>query len=172
MLIDVTKIKKIAGKAFPFKLEAQWPPLELQGETLSFKGPLTVEGTATNTGRIILVDGTVSVTLQRPCGRCLEPVTQSLQVPFSEEYLHVSEKGQDLAGTDEEKLVIFEGNNIDLAPQVRENLLLELPMSGLCREDCRGLCPVCGQNLNVRECDCQPVNIDPRLQVLEKFLKS
>lgn len=172
MLIDVTKIKKITGQALSFKLEEQWPPLEIQGETLSFIGPVIAEGTATNTGRIILVDGTASVTLQRACGRCLEPVTQHLRVHFSGEYLHVSEKDQDLTGLDEEKPVIFEGNNIDLAPQVREDLLLELPMSGLCREDCRGLCPVCGQNLNVWKCDCQPVNIDPRLQVLEKFLKS
>lgn len=172
MLIDVTKLRQNTGKAFPFKLEEQWPSIEFQGETLSFIGSVILEGTVTNTGKIILVDGTASATIQRACGRCLEWVNQQVKVPVSGGFIHVAEQGKDTADSVAEELTSYEGSNIDLSSQVREELLLSLPMRGLCQEDCQGLCSNCGQNLNVGACGCQTVHTDPRLQVLEKFFKS
>jgi uncharacterized protein len=172
MLIDVTKLRQNTGKAFPFKLEEQWPPIEFQGETLSFIGAVIMEGTVINTGKIILVDGTASASMQRACGRCLERVTQQVNVPVSGGFIHVAEQSKDITDSVAEELTSYEGSNIDLSSQVREELLLSLPMKGLCREDCKGLCSNCGQNLNVGACGCHTVHIDPRLQVLEKFFKS
>lgn len=177
MLIDVSKIKNATGVAVPFKAEEQWPPLEYQGETLSFLDPVIVEGQLTNTGKVLLVQGNIHAHLGRSCSRCLEPVEETVDIPFEVEYLHIS--GRDEASRDEvsltpeeQELGAFDGNDLDLGPRVQEFLLLELPITVLCREDCQGLCNRCGQNLNLAKCQCSHDDIDPRLQVLGKLLKS
>ena len=58
---------------------------------------------------------------------------------------------------------------LDLAPLLREEAILAIPMDALCRPDCAGLCPECGKNLNEGPCDCQPEEIDPRLEALRKL---
>ena len=68
-------------------------------------------------------------------------------------------------------ITFFSGNTIDLTAAVRENLLAELPMKATCREDCRGLCPHCGHNLNLGECGCRCREVDPRLASLGKLLE-
>jgi uncharacterized protein len=76
------------------------------------------------------------------CVRCLTGFTQPLHADFSELYAF------DQRSTTESGLILPEDANIDLEPLVREYLLIELPISPICREDCKGLCPVCGVNLN------------------------
>jgi uncharacterized protein len=66
-------------------------------------------------------------------------------------------------------LIVPEDGHIDLAPLVREYMLLDIPMKPLCRPDCKGLCPVCGQNLNDSTCQHQVDEIDPRLSVLKEL---
>ena len=63
----------------------------------------------------------------------------------------------------------FDGKVIDLDPIVREQLLLALPMSAVCTEDCKGLCTVCGQNLNEKQCGCDTRQVDPRLAALKNI---
>ncbi|MDD2499121.1 MAG: DUF177 domain-containing protein, partial [Desulfitobacteriaceae bacterium] len=72
--------------------------------------------------------------------------------------------------TNEEEIYFYEGDKIDILPQVLQTILLELPMKVLCREDCKGLCPVCGTNLNIKECRCERESIDPRLAALKNLL--
>ena len=69
----------------------------------------------------------------------------------------------ELEDADEE---VFDGKTIDLDPIVREQVLLALPMNAVCREDCKGLCAQCGQNLNEKQCGCETKVIDPRLAPL------
>src|SRR5690606_41706177 len=74
-----------------------------------------------------------------------------------------------IAGTftpDEADQILYDGTEVDLAPAVREQILLTLPMSALCKDDCRGLCQVCGQDLNERECGCDRRVTDPRWAAL------
>jgi uncharacterized protein len=63
----------------------------------------------------------------------------------------------------------FDGKTIDLDPILREQVLLALPMHALCREDCKGLCGMCGQNLNEATCGCEPKGMDPRLAALKNI---
>lgn len=172
MFIDVSLVKKLAGKPLAFKVTADWPPLEYRGETISFSQPVTLEGTAVYTGKVFFVDGAISTKVQRLCGRCLQPVEENLKIPFSEEYVQVAEQDQGDSAAESEKGLGFRGNRLELDAQIQETLLLELPISALCREDCKGLCTICGQDRNVQECDCQSADLDPRLQVLQKLLKS
>lgn len=154
MLIDVSKIKNTTGVAFPFMVEEQLPAMEYQGESLSFPDPVKVEGQLTDTGKELVVQGAIHAHLSRSCSRCLEPVEQTVDIPFEVECPRPT------------------GNHLDLGPQVQESLILELPITMLCREDCLGLCNQCGKNLNLGECQCSRDDTDPRLQILGKLLKT
>lgn len=92
------------------------------------------------------------------CRRCLQPITGTLR----SEVLEVFE-----AEPTEGETLLLDGDRIDLEPLAREAILLELPIAPLCREDCQGLCPTCGIDLNEAGCDCAPVAADPRWAGLE-----
>ena len=64
---------------------------------------------------------------------------------------------------------VFEGDVIDFRDAVQEQVIMAIPMQPLCREDCRGLCPGCGANLNLEKCRCRPDDVDPRLAILKKL---
>ncbi len=141
----------------------------------------------TKVGRGVLLKGEVEVKVKAPCKRCLADVEQALPVRFmlnlvpapeqfaddeeDEEEAEDRDRGEKagsfaLEEADEE---LFDGKTIDLDPIVREQVLLALPMDLVCREDCKGLCPSCGQNLNLEKCACEPKGIDPRLAALKNI---
>lgn len=97
------------------------------------------------------------------CSRCLSPAQIPLQVRFTE----VLRPGHEPAGADEadgdRHTTYYTGDEIDLLPLIEENLALALPMKPLCRHECRGLCPTCGHDLNLSDCDCAAGETDPRL---------
>jgi uncharacterized protein len=97
------------------------------------------------------------------CVRCLADFLQPLDVDFTELYAFTPRSATD------SDLIVPEDGHIDLAPLVREYMLLDIPMKPLCRPDCKGLCPVCGQNLNDSTCQHQVDEIDPRLSVLKEL---
>jgi uncharacterized protein len=133
----------------------------------------------------VLLQGDFTANVAAPCKRCLKDLTLDVPVSFTlnlvpealvrgenvggeeeteEDRAHAERAGSfDLEDTDE---VIFDGKKIDLDPIVREQVLLALPMSAVCREDCKGLCAQCGQNLNEKLCGCEQKVIDPRLAPL------
>lgn len=114
--------------------------------------------------------GRVRATIHVECSRCLEPLPVPVDGQFDLLYLPESAAPegpeQELADEDVDTAYYRDGI-IDLAELVREQLYLALPMKPLCREDCRGLCPLCGTNLNTSTCDCAPTWDDPRLAALK-----
>jgi uncharacterized protein len=95
----------------------------------------------------IVVQANFQATIQLECVRCLTEYTQSIMTEFSELYAFK------FKGVSESGLVLPDDGNINLAPLVREYLWLEVPISSLCQEDCKGLCTVCGTNLNTETCE-------------------
>lgn len=95
------------------------------------------------------------------CRRCLKPVEGSLTVHVRELYAPRH------PGEDDEETYPLQGEMLDLKPLVRDALLLELPLAPLCSEDCRGLCPTCGADLNDAPCSCERPLADPRWAALE-----
>jgi uncharacterized protein len=102
----------------------------------------------------LLVQGRFNARIEEQCVRCLDDFLQPLEAELSELY---SFKNQPTADSG---LVIPDDGNIDLAPLVWEYFTLNRPMKPLCRQDCKGLCPVCGENLNGRLCEHQQVRED------------
>ena len=98
------------------------------------------------------------------CVRCLDPFDQQLHTDFSELYAFTKRS------TTESNLILPEDGHIDLEPILREYMLLEVPISSMCRQDCKGLCLVCGENRNRANCDHNTQPDDPRLSVLKDFI--
>jgi len=139
--------------------------------------PLTGHVRLMRTGSGVLVVGHVQTQAEMMCSRCLTPIYVGLDVSLEEEFVPTVEvnTGAALAWedlTDDEAVLISGQHIVDIAEVVRQNLLLALPMQPLCRANCKGLCPECGQNLNEGSCGCDVKEIDPRWAVLAQMASS
>ena len=133
--------------------------------------PLVVNAEAELAGKEIRIHGHISGTLEAACDRCLEqaelPVNLDFDLPYRpmEEIAHEEEVE---VGEDELKIGFFSGDGVNLSDVVREQVLLAVPMKVVCRPDCRGLCPVCGVNRNVKQCGCSLQHEDSPFAFLKK----
>jgi uncharacterized protein len=113
----------------------------------------------------LLVTGNLKGETTLDCVRCLKPFSHSLDWEMTELYAF-NEKSVSESG-----LIVPEDAQIDLAPLVREYALLEIPINPLCKPECKGLCPVCGQDLNIKECGHRPDFDGSSFNVLKELLK-
>lgn len=134
-----------------------------------------VRGTVrmTRTPHGVLTQVHVSGDIEFACTRCLTSFEQPLGLDFEEEYFQSVDvnTGMRLPAPEEpDAFRIDESHRLDLADAMREYALLELPAAPRCREDCKGLCPECGMNLNEGDCDCERESFDERFAALSKLL--
>lgn len=99
----------------------------------------------------LLVQSKFNCTMDQQCVRCLNDFQQPLEVDFSDLYAFSSRS------VSESGLIVPEDNNIDLEPLVYEYMLIEIPISPVCRPDCKGLCSICGEDLNQVTCEHQKI---------------
>ena len=119
----------------------------------------------------VLVTGEADVPLVGSCARCLEPVEDSLELDLQE--LFAYEGSTTEATSEEDEVRLVEGDRIDLEPMVRDAVVLALPLSPVCSEDCRGLCVDCGQRLDDLPADHSHEVRDPRWAALaDRFAPS
>ena len=118
----------------------------------------------------IRVDGSLETRFQFACARCLDPVIQDLSHKFDLLYRpQGADAGrEELSVTSAEAEVsYYQGEGLLLEDVLREQVLLALPLKAICRDDCKGLCPHCGKNLNVEQCACAEPVEDPRWLALK-----
>src|ERR671915_179795 len=115
----------------------------------------------------VLVSGTVRVPLAGECARCLEPISDSVEVEFQELFVYPDTRSGGHAEDDERRL---EGDFIDLEPVLRDTVVLDLPLSPLCRDDCPGLCAECGVRLADAGPDHRHETADPRWDALRGLI--
>lgn len=138
-----------------FEGEVVLPELAAGPDSYRFAGPVAWSVDVTNTGEALLVQGTARATAVTACARCLEDVAYDLEGDI-EGYLIIG--GEEAAPEDlegDEFDVLPENRVVDLVPLIVQALLLELPLVPLCDDDCKGLCPTCGANLNEGPCSCK-----------------
>jgi uncharacterized protein len=117
----------------------------------------------TRTPQGLPVQAKLRATLKSECVRCLRAFNQPLEIEFTELFAFKPRSVTD------SNLILPEDGHIDLEPLVREYMLLEIPISPLCSPDCKGLCPICGENLNENDHDHSVEEGDPRLAVLKSL---
>lgn len=149
--------------------------LELKDGEATLAGPVSGQMRLHRTNQGIFVDGKVHVPVQLDCTRCLKSITTELDFPLREQFYPTVDvnTGVPLPAPDDELAFPIDRNHLlDLREAIRQNLVVALPMTALCKEDCAGLCAQCGKDLNEGPCNCQPETTDARLAALRELLES
>ncbi len=164
--INVAEIKKrlVGEKALAFELSPA--ELEITPAEMAIEGTVSVNGTMSNAGDVLLLQAVLVAKVQRTCGRCLKGFAGVVQAEVIEKFYPAS------AEHIENDAFVYDSDVIDITEPLREGLLLAEPMQALCKPDCRGLCPVCGADLNDGDCGCDRFTVDPRLAALKQFIKN
>jgi uncharacterized protein len=135
--------------------------------------PAVLRGTLHKDEERFRFEGRLTTRLELVCSRCAEPYETAVDGAFELRFLPQALAGNSDADPDDDPTTTFYSDDrIDLGQVVREQCYLAIPMKPLCTPDCRGLCGVCGTNLNSSRCDCAPVWRDPRLAVLQALSSS
>jgi uncharacterized protein len=167
-------LKEGAGAARDYRIDA--PPNELAGSVEGARpvAPLRGELRGMRTPRSIFLRGRLQTRMVAECSRCLGEADVPIRFQVEQEFYPQVDvtTGHTLAIPDDDLgFTIDPTHELDLSELVRQHLLLELPMSAVCREACKGWCPTCGVNLNEEPCQCAPEPEDPRLAPLRALLE-
>ena len=163
MLLNVNKLLHTPDAAQDFSFEMDLSDLEFGG-SYPVSQPVTVEGRIRNKAGVLLCTLEASTTLHCICDRCAEPFTEDKTVAY--QCVLAEERQSD----DDEEIVLLEDGMVDVGDLARTAFILDMDTKTLCSEDCKGLCPRCGANLNLGPCSCKK-ETDPRLAVLAKLLE-
>ena len=160
---DVSELLRHPGTSKRIHLEEEVAGLDLN--LAHAAGPPVLDLVAERLVEGVLVTGTVAGPLRVECRRCLTQTEGAYSVPVEELFVTAS------VGADDEAYPV-EGEQIDLEPMVRDAVVLGLPLNPLCRPDCKGLCPQCGQDLNAADCGHRPDATDARWEPLRRLLET
>ncbi|MBR6401294.1 MAG: DUF177 domain-containing protein [Firmicutes bacterium] len=154
MLIDVKELSVGGQKSFAFdsKITVDGVPVSVQTDG---KVTLTKEG--------YVLSGNFKAVLDLKCDLCLEAFTQDAEGTLDEVFSNNADADKGYWG--------YEDKTLDIGPMLKANIMLVMPMKAVCSENCRGLCPVCGQNLNKGECGCDRGYINPAFDGLMDLFK-
>jgi uncharacterized protein len=149
--------------------------IDFSADNIRQTKPLVWKATAERAGEEIRIAGSLETTVEIACSRCLEPASIEVSRPFD---LYFRERDESMFDEDENEIELsdkdtrtafFSGTKLALAEILQEQVLLALPMKVLCKLDCKGLCPTCGTNLNLKSCNCQKEQFSPHLDALLEF---
>ncbi len=164
------RIADIPLEGLFFEVEERRGYLEWSKERYPFQGPLRGWLKIQLMGIRLLVKGEIHASLLLPCSRCLEESSCRVDVEFLDEYLPLEileREGGEVEVSQEKAALSFYGEVIDTEALYLEKIYLSLPMKPLCSQDCKGLCPRCGINLNQQSCQCHWEEVDPRWEPLK-----
>ena len=187
LTIDVDEIDE-SGQAWQADLPREFVDSALRGEPpteFHAAGAATVRARLTKIGRSVLVQSRFTVPLEGQCKRCLKKVRLDEPIDLTLTYVpragpapepprragHDRAEPEPAASFDAETVdeEPYSGKTIDLAPALREQILLAVPPSPVCDEACKGLCPTCGKDLNADDCGCAKTTLDPRWAALKSI---
>jgi len=165
MRLSILPIRELSGQRIGFDYSLDLSGLELYGVT-PLRSPVRVSGFAQNRADMFELCLTADYTVSTECARCLREIERGelllIEKPMADCVENLDDEGE---------IILLDGDCADLDELVTEAIILDAKMSYLCRDDCRGLCPVCGCDLNEKSCSCETSEPDPRLEALKRFLK-
>ena len=162
MRLDLRPILRTPGASLPFQFELDLSGLDFYGEK-PFAHPVRVGGTVRNMAGALSLEGTAETTLELACDRCLKPFVRELALPVS------TLLAEELEDEENDEIVLLEDGAVDLDEVFTTALVLSMDAKHLCSEDCKGLCPTCGADLNQGPCGCRK-EPDPRFAALAQLL--
>ena len=171
MLVQLSDIDS-EPRETPFSFSAEdLPDLSDGPNGFELDGPVTGSVELTSQGEKVRARGKASGSIKFCCHRCLKQVKKPVELDFEIILVRTPPQDQTEYGPTGEELDygFIEGEEIDLSDIIAEQLVLSRPMVNLCRQDCDGLCPTCGADLNKGECDCADNKVDPRWAALSQW---
>jgi uncharacterized protein len=169
MIVDLAKLESARAV---YKFELSPDEIDFEDDEIALKSNVKVSANLEKHIVQTNVEGEISTGIEIDCNRCLTKVENDLKIPFSAAFVtpeNYSKQSEKELGEEELEVSVIENEEIDLAQLVREQILLAIPAQFLCREDCKGLCPVCGANKNLIDCKCRLDEIDPRWSALKNI---
>lgn len=166
MRIDLRKIRSNVGEKLTLNRKITINDTQIDPFTI-VSAPLSFEGLIENHSGVIHLSFSVSTQLSTKCNRC--GIDMQYPLIFNQKHILVSEIFDE--DQDNEELLIIENEFLDIDEIAEQSLILNIPTKILCSENCQGICPQCGKNLNEVTCGCSKKNIDPRLSGLSSFLE-
>ena len=167
MLINLSDVLTSEGMQISRELPLKMTCFESRMGSFPITAAAPVHLQVRNTGRgKAKLEGGVKLTFQAGCDRCLTEVPVELDLQFDRTVVLGAED------EDADELGLTEDRQLDVETFVHNEILVNWPAKILCREDCKGICPVCGQNLNERECGCDTFVPDPRMAVIQDIFKN
>lgn len=161
MRIDLKKLSGVYGSKIPFAGQADLSAEAVYGE-YPFQQPVRYEGEIVNHLGVLKLTAGVQAVYSTHCARCLKP----LDVPLEAQVETVLSR----EGEEEDEVFLLTEDAVEVEDVLIPELLLQVRMTYLCKEDCKGLCPVCGADRNVTACTCESKQVDPRLAALAALL--
>ena len=162
MLIDVSPILHTPGQRLDFQFEMDLSGLDFDGRT-PVSRPVAVTGCVRNSADLVTLSMTIRTTLDAVCDRCGREFLQDKEVEYR------CMLAEELQNEENDEIVLLEDGKTDAGELARTALILGMDSKTLCSEDCKGLCPRCGADLNLGPCSCKK-EPDPRLAALAKLL--
>ncbi len=163
MLLNVKPILHTPGKRLDFQFELDLSDMEFSGR-YPISRPVAVSGEIRNTAGILELTLNARTALDAVCDRCGKEFVRDKDVPFA------CMLAEELQNEDNDEIVLLEDGMVDVGDLARTAFILDMDTKTLCSEDCKGLCPRCGADLNLGPCSCKK-ETDPRLAVLAKLLE-
>ena len=165
MNFDIGKVLDCIGEVSVVQTDVDLSSVKYRGEHL-LKSPINMEVKAENKAGIVTLRIKYCYTLFLTCDRCLTPYTQD--IVKNEEHIVIRK----LNDNDNDEILEAPDGTVNLDELATNDIITDLPDKFLCKEDCKGLCPKCGRNLNDGNCNCDLRETDPRLAALDKFFEN
>ena len=163
MLVQCRPLFMGEADRLPIDVSLDFSQVEFQGMH-PFTQPVHVTGCVTARAGVVQLSARVVFDFSGRCDRCLAPYSRPYDIPMEHTLVTTLENEEN------DDYILLDNYCLDLSEAVQTDILLELPYKSLCREDCRGLCTLCGKNLNEGLCGCNHKSVDPRLEVLRQLL--
>lgn len=165
MKVDISNILKVNGASLDVELEEVLEDFTGLGDDFAFDTPVKIICRFTNMGGIVKIEGRFKIGYLVKCSRCLKDVRSAVEADLREEFAQEGQLKDDDSYT-------YSGKVIVLDKVLKDNIILNLPVKQTCREDCNGLCPDCGVNLNIDKCSCLKEEFNPRMEALKDFFNN
>ena len=153
-------VKDGRKKAIDFSLDFE--PIKFEGEVIRAIKPVKVEGQLVSRNEILELEATIETELELNCSRCLDTFIYPIDIDIEERFTN----NPDL---EDEGIMFVDGDTINITEVIENCIISTLPIKRLCKEDCKGLCPECGVNKNVENCNCIDYDVDIRLAKLREL---
>lgn len=162
MLVNISELikNKINEKKLQYTLDIK--DFYDGGEVIKILNPINFEGLIKVVDEQIIIEGKITGKIILTCSRCLDKFNHDIDINVNEK-ISINNDDKDVSD------VFIDNSKLNLDDIIIDNIIMSLPVKKLCKKDCKGLCQICGTNLNYSQCNCKDEEIDPRLIKLKDF---